>query len=966
MFGIVAWLLLITARGDAPTRERGAASTAPAATESVAGVRLCVEVVSEHRRALAGTGVRAVREEAERRFTPFREGTTDDAGRVCFEGLPRGSFWVIAEGKGHARASRAVSVAEDVTETLVLEAEHTLGVSVEDDLGKPVPLATVLVTSSDALPHGARTDGAGRARIARLPRGPFAVEASAEGYEPAAAFDVTDEVRLVLRRLSAIDVHVVDAASQAVPKATVLIAGSGLWPARRAVTDDSGKARILGLAQGTYDLRATEGTRVSDTLYGFVLGRGVRESVTLKLVPGRMVTALVTDGDRDDAPPVAEADVLLVEDGIASFPLHGRTNRTGTVTLGPVGHGAATLTARAREFVGGPLVPVPSTLTGPVRIPLVRGAAVHGEVVDARGFPIAGASIEIVGTDRQGLPIAETPAAQSFRAAHFEWSLQGPPPLIPAGELGVMPGPVPPIPRAGAAFEGRLPVPMVGGASAWITNTEGAFTARPIPPGRVRALVRHPEYVEAASELVSVTPGGEARVKVVLSKGGAVSGRVVDARGFPVEGAVVFLAAERGTFARELRTERDGTFWFEGVPRSVVLGAARPEAPRRRVLRQVFAVPDGERVEREVVLPEPREAVRIRVVDAQGTPIELAEVRSLSLSPEAPLRITRFTDATGAVEVEDAAGLPLRIRVDAPRFAPIEHEIEAAPSELTLTLDPGVLVTGRVTAVRGRRYVANAVVTLEAGVHRRSTTTSEEGEFRFPGVPAGSVRFRVSHPDYAEAVGTVAVTSTGRVDRPFELPAIDLEEPGIVEGTVLDANGEPVSGARVGPGVVPVYLPQGSLPPGLAVSDASGAFVLRGLRSGSLELSAYASGVGRGAVGGVAVEAGRTTSGVVIRLTELVEAEETFAAGGLAVTLGERRSGGALEIVIVQVAASSEAERSGLRAGDVITAIDGRRPSSLADARAAFAGPLGSDVVIELRRDGAPMRLRVPREPVRR
>src|SRR5690606_9706631 len=180
-------------------------------------------------------------------------------------------------------------------------------------------------------------------------------------------------------------------------------------------------------------------------------------------------------------------------------------------------------------------------------------------------------------------------------------------------------------------------------------------------------------------------------------KGGSVAGRVVDARGFPVEGAVVFLTAERGTFAREVPTARDGTFAFEGVPRAVVLAVARPEAPRRRVLRHGFAVPDGEAVEPQVVLPEARGAVSIRVVDADGAPVDFAEVRSLSLSPEAPLRTTLFTDASGVVEVADAGGLPLRIRVDAPRFAPIEREIDAAPSEITIALDPGVLVTGRVT-----------------------------------------------------------------------------------------------------------------------------------------------------------------------------------------------------------------------------------------------------------------------------
>jgi len=71
-------------------------------------------------------------------------------------------------------------------------------------------------------------------------------------------------------------------------------------------------------------------------------------------------------------------------------------------------------------------------------------------------------------------------------------------------------------------------------------------------------------------------------------------------------------------------------------------------------------------------------------------------------------------------------------------------------------------------------------------------------------------------------------------------------------------------------------------------------------------------------------------------------------------------------VVVVSVVESSEAERAGVEPGDVITAIDGVRPTSMADARARLGGQPGSDLVLELTRASATVRLRVLREAIRR
>jgi hypothetical protein len=275
-------------------------------------------------------------------------------------------------------------------------------------------------------------------------------------------------------------------------------------------------------------------------------------------------------------------------------------------------------------------------------------------------------------------------------------------------------------------------------------------------------------------------------------------------------------------------------------------------------------------------------------------------------------------------------------------------------------------VEGRVTAVRGRIAVPTATIVLSAEGGTRSVALSDDdGVYRFKDVPQGPVVVTVSHPDYAEARLETVVGEATRADRPIELPPIDLEEPGSIEGDVVDDRGQPVLGARVAVGPVPAYLPAGALPPGVATTNADGYFRLSGVAPGSVTVEAYAAGAGRGRADGVAVTAGRSTLGVRIRIEHTSEGSDPPLGAGVAVTLGEDDTDQGVLIRIVQVAANSEAERAGVRAGDAIDTIDGHRPRSLGDARSRLSGPRSTDVVIALDREGEKLSVRVARELVR-
>ncbi len=914
------------------------------------------------------------------RYYAAGAGATDGAGKLALDELPRGVTWVLVEAPGYARSSAQILVEGDEAPEsvrlarVVLEPAQALTVGVQDEAGEPVSEATVLATGGDPLPHGGITDAHGSVRFDRLGRAPWTVKASARGYESVTQSGVTSALTLTLRRLGSLSVKVIGVDGGPAARANVQISGSGLWPARRAETDAMGITRIGGLLSGSYDVRAELGNAVSHTVLGHQVTRGEHTELTLQLLPGRMVRVLVVGGAEEDAAAVPGADVVLTEFGLSSFPLQGQTGSDGAVALGPIAPGPAAVSARAAGFVARGGVAVPETLDGPVRVILLKGATLLGLVTDSAGNTVDGASIEVVGTDVDGMPVAETPQLTAFRDAHFSWALAGPSPLIPAGELGVMPGPIPPIPKDWSAVAEAIAAGGIQAGTAdparasdyipWVTGLDGRFTARPVTPGRLRAIVRHPAYVEGISDVVVLAPGGQAEVEVVLKAGGTLEGKVVDSAGYGVSGARVDIVALEGSLERTTVTASDGSFAFAAVPEQILLNVYRPEDFDRVAVKKVLEVPEGKRKEIEITLPERRDAVIIYVENPDGAAVALAQVTVLSLDPDQPLRATYFTSERGEVEVEDARGLPLQVIVVAPGFARAEQQIKSAGERLELELELAVTVSGQVTAVRGRQFVEGATVVVIGAGEQRSGRTDAEGSYSIEGATPGAVRVVVSHPDYARVERSVVVERTSR-DRPFVLPSIDLSAPATLEGEVVDPRGDPVAGARVALDIAPAFLPAGPLPAGVALSDARGHFVLRGVGAGDLVVEAYSADVGRGRAR-IKVSEGDTARGLKIVLSEPVGDAEPAASGSLAVTLGERDFEDEVVVVLIQVTAGSEAERAGLLRGDFVLAVDGVAVNSMTAARTRMSGPVRGDVVLLIERAGAQRSLRVRREQVRR
>jgi hypothetical protein len=901
-------------------------------------------------------------------------GVTDDEGRTRITSLPRGVLWVIAEAPGRARSSTQLVMDDDERiAVLSLAPGKEISFTVIDEEGTPLDQATVLVTAKDPLPHGALTDRNGLAKVSRLGAGPYRVKASARGFESVQLTNVTANTTLRLRRLGALLVHVEDPAHLPVSDATVTLSGTSLWPARQVTTNERGFVNVRGLLPGSFDVRARKGSLISSTELGVVLGRGENRELTLRLVEGRSVSVWVTDGESEPAVPVPNADVVVAESGLSAFPERGRTDKNGRVTLGPFEPGALSASATARDFVGTQIVAVPEDNAVPLRIALRRGGTLRGSVVDVFDHPIAGASIEIIGTDFSGLPIAETPRMRQLQAAGFERALSGPQALLPVGELGVMTGAIPNIPGAkqssGDYLLGmedlrtrRLPIKTEGDVENWVTRYDGSFAAHPVTPGRVRALVRHPAFVEGQSELVTLVGGGSAEVKVVLRAGGSLEGVVVDRFGRTVGGVRVELSTNTGSRVQATYTTEDGAFAFASLPSEVTLTVARAENPERAVLREHVTIRDGQRETLRLVLPEAKESVECVVSNEQGDPIEGAEVVLASLEPGSPLRQTRFTGTDGVTTFEDARTLELSITVDAPGYAPISTRVAKAPERLRLTLKRGVQVRGRVTSVRGRVPVASARVTVVSEGRRRMATTDPEGYWKMGDVPEGPAHLIIEGPNLPSVEIDKRIERQARLDRAFDLGEIDLPESGRVSGVVVNARGEPLPGARVSTQPFAGYAPLAEKSVGVAVTDGQGRFSLPFVAIGKIQVFAMSPGVGQGRSSVVEVNRDSERDGVRIVLSESIEDDAPVTSiSGVAVSL----TAGNHSFVITQVAVGSEAERAGLRAKDEIVMIDGITPADVGDARRRLSGPENSDVLIEVKRPHGMYKIRTVREPLR-
>jgi protocatechuate 3,4-dioxygenase beta subunit len=479
-------------------------------------------------------------------------------------------------------------------------------------------------------------------------------------------------------------------------------------------------------------------------------------------------------------------------------------------------------------------------------VTLTPGIPVRGKVVDGQGNPVVGAEVRAAGYElgqmawQWGVQVSNSPRALATSgpdgrfeiaglAPREDWLLYAvKPPLVdePGEPLALRAG-VPPSEVVlrlvtGCVVAGRVidgDGKPVEGVQIWVQSqdqrTGSAMTARTAVDGtfRVEGVPAAALWVSAhnsrsgshVNQQIERLKPGEVRegIELTLASGSsAVTGVLVDEQGKPAARVRMTATSARGTTSQTM-TSDEGHFRFEGLQAGQVTLFAGIGNDNVQ-LEQVTAPAQDLRLTWKRVSSAVIEGV---VVDPQGNPVPICRVNVRAASkgrasrfPEG-LAMPMMGNAQGEIAVngwfrrqvqgegpyqvvvsmpQDGVGRPLNLR------SRVHDVASAAESPVTVRLEPGLEVAGRVVDHQGRGVAGVRVATQNIG-----TTTDAEGRFSIGGLGEGDAAIQA------------------RPKAPFVTPAPVPASPGDrdvvvrlvtglpIAGTLVYANGDPVKNAWV-------------------------------------------------------------------------------------------------------------------------------------------------------------------------
>lgn len=603
-------------------------------------------------------------------------------------------------------------------------------------------------------------------------------------------------VELVLKRGLALGGRVVDGASRPIAGAMVEIFSQPADGGRPLAIDDDGRSAAAPStdAEGRFEITHIPAGQhllmLSAPGYGprivprLALDEGSRNLGDLVLESGQ---TLWLDLVNADGYGVSGAEVSL-RWGLEQTPSVGgvgdvqrrlttrlgRSNILGRVQMDDLPAGRLAVTVTHPDFA-----PLERNLTLPselVTLTLPSGLKLSGRVVDTDNRGLAGLDIL---AETQARSLGSSPMAQGLNEPTVQVETQ--------------------------------------------SDENGHFELVGIKPGTVAVTVRRSAFVLTQLEL-SLPPDLEPEpLHVVIDPGVDFQGRVLDARGEAVVGALVFMGyRDDPSFRLGLITDVEGQFWVRRAPRGIAnLFVNGSDGERARI--QVEVEPDMESV---VLTMETERALEGQVVGPDGRGVAEAHLHfsTAQFSYRPPV------DAKGRFSIPVKGAMDISLMATRPDMGWVIRDVEVPESgdleAVELVVPRGVRIVGKVLGVSAgemRRLKTHGVHKTSVqgmGAVRREGRVEPDAAYEIRGLMPGQVSV------YAELEGSVR-----RVKEVVEIPPgvdevtidLDLGEPGLVLSGRVFHNGEPAHTALVIPGHVE--------------TDAEGRFRIDGIQTNVVALT---------------------------------------------------------------------------------------------------------------------------------
>jgi protocatechuate 3,4-dioxygenase beta subunit len=628
---------------------------------------------------------------------------TDAKGAFTFGPLLPHLYQIAGVHPAFAIESAPVTSPATRTRAFAAQAFARAKGRVLDEERKGVAAAVVTASSiNTSRGRSAVTSANGEFAVRVIPSGTFptSVLASKRDYVAASsatrswkAGEVKDDVVITLAHGFVAQVRVIDKQKQPVPNAQVNVSklsDQGMQRSTIVACADPSKADCHRTgADGIVSVRTTEGRHdvrvLGDDIGPFRLANQVltarAASVVVTVDRGISVSGRVV---RPDGTPVSAA---IVDAPTLFAPRTADTNSDGTFTLTGLAAGPAVLTAHS---IDGNLSSPPVTVTAPakdVTLTIPRGARIEGRVLDrATQQPVADFAVSL--------------PSRSQRTYDFG-------------------------PRE----------------EKTIHADDGSYAIDNVPPGAVDLTVRASGYVTGSRGDINAEDGKTVTgIDIQLDRGATISGHVTS-HGAAIAGAEVRQASQRtlqpGPQGGNVTTDADGLYKLDGIADGDRLiefhktGFITAQKP--------VQVKGGKDVQLDAEL-DPGHELRGRVADRSGRGVAGAYITATGAGERRSDNMI-VSDADGSFVVAGLADGKYRVTarkegmvsgdasdVDLPQTRP-----------LSLTLDAGATITGRVTGVTAEE-LTQVVVMAVGGTSRNQTYTDASGNFSLSGLPDGQVR----------------------------------------------------------------------------------------------------------------------------------------------------------------------------------------------------------------------------------
>lgn len=683
---------------------------------------------------------------------------------------------------------------------------------------RPVAGASVRLRAADATPGlvmdrgwHSQTDAAGACRLGAFGAGAYRLVVEASGFvahEEQLTLEPTATEHLVrLDQGGSVSGVVVDPEGQPIAEAGVAAVATLQIPVLGdlggLVGDDllaleARQAKCRTDAEGRFTLRGIGGEQafaVAAAHTDFIAGllKDVHAGDTglrITLRPGARVRGRVIDGATEQPITDFEAATIVTmalvwERPTRIQPIHGSSD--GTFELRNVAPGSCTLRVRADGYAEQELeltVEAGASVDAGL-VKLVRGAVVHGIVVDPDDQPVADATVRVA---RGG--IHDNPLFGVF-----------------------------------------------AGARHVTTDAQGRFELDGLPGGRTTLLADAPGFAGGRRTRLDVPPGGTLRdVRIQLTAGGTIDGKLLLAPGARAHDWSISAGTLLGDAAGSAPVAADGTFRIEHLPAGTYrvqafdtssYGALAKQSEQsmrpgrgadfgkmitdlmQNLIQTTCSVRDGETTEVELDASTQEGSGASLAVEVMlgGRPLPDGWVECTAQSSG---RTSLALLERGRAELHglEAGAHRLQVRrgwmmapVGAPLSVDVEAEAELQPVRLQLA---GGSIAGRVLDARSGQPVSGAAVRLRAaGALERPSDfgfalTGADGGFEFAGLAEGM--YSLCADESFSPRGEVA----GRIDG-IELGAgeerrgllLHAERRAAIEAIVTDPSLAPVAQALV-------------------------------------------------------------------------------------------------------------------------------------------------------------------------